>query len=132
MAAAEAGIESSGIPLSASLTVPGLRGRFFSATDHGSTGALRPGSEDNLLLGLSRAGGEQIGDMRQSHAPGCYRVRPADRNETTVPNEAIGPILDDRDAAERYARNLVLARQAPVIVEKLAPAGCWLQLSIVG
>jgi hypothetical protein len=70
--------------------------------------------------------------MSEPCPPGCYRVRPADQNETTVPNEALGPIFDDRAAAERYAQSLVRARQAPVIVEKLAPAGCWLQLGIVG
>jgi hypothetical protein len=63
---------------------------------------------------------------------GRYRVRPADQNETTVPNEVLGPLFDQRDEAERYALSLSQARHAPVIVEKLAPAGCWLQLGIVG
>ncbi|WP_216904131.1 hypothetical protein [Synechococcus sp. CCY 9618] len=70
--------------------------------------------------------------MSEPRPRGCYRVRPADQNETTVPNDVQGPLFDQRDEAERYAQNLALARHAPVIVEKLAPAGCWLQLGIVG
>jgi hypothetical protein len=70
--------------------------------------------------------------MSEPSPRGRYRVRPADQNETTVPNEVLGPLFDHRDEAERYAHSLVLSHQAPVIVEKLAPAGCWLQLGTIG
>lgn len=93
---------------------------------------VREGLEDTLLLGRLVRGGEQIGDMSEPSPRGRYRVRPADQNETTVPNEVHGPLFDHRDDAERYARTLVLSHQAPVIVEKLAPAGCWLQLGTIG
>jgi hypothetical protein len=70
--------------------------------------------------------------MSEPSPRGRYRVRPADQNETTVPNEVLGPLFDHRDEAERYAQNLALTNQTPVIVEKLAPAGCWLQLGTIG
>jgi hypothetical protein len=70
--------------------------------------------------------------MSEPSPPGRYRVRPADQNETTVPSEVIGPTFDHPDEAERYAHSLVITHQAPVVVEKLAPAGCWLQLRIIG
>jgi hypothetical protein len=40
--------------------------------------------------------------------------------------------FDCRDAADLYARAMAHHRQLCVIVEKLAPGGCWLQLSSVG
>jgi len=93
---------------------------------------VRHGSKDTLLLRPVGLAGGQIGPMSDPSPRGRYRVRPADQNETTVPNEVIGPTFDHRDEAERYAHSLVLAHQAPVVVEKLAPAGCWLQLGIIG
>ncbi len=91
-----------------------------------------PGSKDTLLLRPFADVGDQIAPMSDSCPSGRYRVRPADQHENTVPNEVLGPLFDHRDEAETYARHLARARQAPVIVEKLAPAGCWLQLAIVG
>ena len=88
--------------------------------------------EDTLLLGRLAERGGQIGGMSEPSPRGRYRVRPADQNETTVPNEVLGPLFDHRDEAERYAQNLFLTHRAPVIVEKLAPAGCWLQLGTIG
>jgi hypothetical protein len=70
--------------------------------------------------------------MSDPSPSGRYRVRAFEQNETIVPIEAIGPLFDHRDEAERYARRLALSRQAPVILEKLAPAGCWLQLGTIG
>ena len=93
---------------------------------------VRHGSKDTLLLAPLGVIGEQIGSMSEPSPPGRYRVRPADQNETTVPSEVIGPTFDHRDEAERYAHSLVITHQAPVVVEKLAPAGCWLQLRIIG
>ncbi len=93
---------------------------------------VRHGSKDTLLLRPVGVAGGQIGPMSDPSPRGRYRVRPADQNETTVPNEVTGPTFDHRDEAERYAHSLVLAHQAPVVVEKLAPAGCWLQLGIIG
>ncbi len=90
------------------------------------------GLEDTLLLERPAELGEQIGAMSEPSPRGRYRVRPADQNETTVPNEVLGPLFDHRDEAERYAENLVLTHRTPVIVEKLAPAGCWLQLGTIG
>jgi len=89
-------------------------------------------SEETLLLASWGADGEQIGAMSDPSLRGRYRVRPADQNETTVPNEVQGPLFDDRDEAEGYARSQAQTRHIPMIVEKLAPAGCWLQLGIIG
>jgi len=93
---------------------------------------VRHGSKDTLLLEPLGVLGEQIGPMSDPSPRGRYRVRPADQNETTVPTEVSGPMFDHRDEAERYAQSLAQSHQAPVIVEKLAPAGCWLQLGTIG
>ena len=112
-----------------------MPGRFFLADPCLGVPCLwgvRHGLEDTLLLERLAGGGEQIGGISEPSPLGRYRVRPADQNETTVPNEVLGPLFDHRDEAERYAQNLVLTHQAPMIVEKLAPAGCWLQLRTIG
>ena len=61
--------------------------------------------------------------------PATYRVRPSELREQTVPDEVLGPRFNSLADADRYARELVLCLHRAVIVEKLGPGGCWLQLS---
>ncbi|MFN5697057.1 MAG: hypothetical protein ACK531_04885 [Cyanobacteriota bacterium] len=61
--------------------------------------------------------------------PASYRVRPTDLREQSVPDDVLGPRFHSLADADRYARELVLSLHRAVIVEKLAPGGCWLQLS---
>ena len=62
---------------------------------------------------------------------GPYRVRPRVAREQTVPQQSVAPRFLNRDDAERFARCLAVEHHQSVVVEKLAPGGCWLQLSTV-
>ena len=52
--------------------------------------------------------------------------------EETVPNEIKGACFESREDAETFALDVVKGQSTPMIVEKLAPAGCWLQVLAVG
>jgi len=60
---------------------------------------------------------------------GPYRVRFADRHERSVPDEVRGPRFGCLDDALAFAHLQVNSRNAALIVEKLAPGGCWLQMA---
>ena len=60
---------------------------------------------------------------------GPYRVRFADRHEHSVPDEVRGPRFGCLDDALAFAHLQVNSRNAALIVEKLAPGGCWLQMA---
>jgi len=67
--------------------------------------------------------------MNHLEASGLYRVRTVTHGEQVVSREVGGPRFDCLDAANSYARSLVHHRHLSVIVEKLAPGGCWLELA---
>ncbi len=62
---------------------------------------------------------------------GPYRVRFADRHENSVPDVVVGPRFGCLADALAFARLQVNRRNAALIVEKLAPGGCWLQMARV-
>ena len=62
---------------------------------------------------------------------GRYRVRPRIEREQSVPQQVLAPRFVNRIDAETFAQHVALERNQSVVVEKLAPGGCWLQLSIV-
>jgi hypothetical protein len=67
-----------------------------------------------------------------STAEGPYRVRPQIAREQSVPQQVTtAPRFNSRDDAETFAHLMARNGQQAVVVEKLAPAGCWLQLSTV-
>jgi hypothetical protein len=70
--------------------------------------------------------------MSQTTGPGPYRVRPAVEQERTVPIESHGPRFHSRNEAELYAGQQRLSLKRPMLLEKLAPGGCWLQLAMLG
>jgi hypothetical protein len=61
---------------------------------------------------------------------GPYRVRALPPNEHTVPDEAPAPRFASLADARTYANGLAGSlRPSPgLIIEKLAPGGCWLPL----
>jgi len=61
-----------------------------------------------------------------------YRVRAVDHGEQSVPDQSPGPRFQFRDEAERYGRAMVQSADQPMILEKLAAAGCWLPLATLG
>jgi hypothetical protein len=61
-----------------------------------------------------------------------YRVRAVDHGERSAPDQAPGPRFQFRDEAERYVQAMVGAGDQPMILEKLAAAGCWLPLATLG
>lgn len=69
--------------------------------------------------------------MSESPSPRPYRVRPAVENERSVPADVQGPRFRSRDEAESYARLQFLSLERPMVLEKLAPGGCWLQVALV-
>ena len=83
---------------------------------------------------MVRAGGSrrQIGAMSDQVSPGEYRVRPAVQNERSVPANLPGPRFPSLVEAESYARTLCRVQHRPMVVEKLARAGCWLQVGAIG
>lgn len=62
---------------------------------------------------------------------GRYRVRAAVEREQTVPLQVQADRFSTRDDAEIFAHLVAHDRLQTVVVEKLAPGGCWLQLSLV-
>jgi hypothetical protein len=63
---------------------------------------------------------------------GRYRVRPISLCEHSSPDQVAGPRFLYRDEAESYADALVRSGRQPLILEKLARAGCWLPLATLG
>jgi len=77
---------------------------------------------------VSRRG--QTAAMQDSSTDGGpYRVRFADRHERSVPDEVGGPRFGCLNDALAFAHLQVNSRNAALIVEKLAPGGCWLQMA---
>lgn len=70
--------------------------------------------------------------MTVTNPEGRYRVRPRVEREQSVPQQVMGPRFQCRDEAEIFAATLACEHHQSVVVEKLAPGGCWLQLSTVG
>ncbi|MCP9805321.1 hypothetical protein KBY71_02145 [Cyanobium sp. T1B-Tous] len=62
---------------------------------------------------------------------GRYRVRAAVEREQSVPLQVQAARFSTRDDAETFAHLVAHDRLQAVVVEKLAPGGCWLQLSLV-
>ncbi len=60
---------------------------------------------------------------------GAYRVRTLAPNEHTVPDEVCGPRFASLADARTYANGLIADPRHPVVIEKLAPGGCWLTLA---
>lgn len=69
--------------------------------------------------------------MDQAGCPGPYRVRAHVAREQSVPQQAQAPRFLSRDAAEAFALLESRQRHQTLLVEKLAPGGCWLPLSTV-
>lgn len=63
---------------------------------------------------------------------GRYRVRPRVAGEQAVPQQLNAPRFGRLEEAERCARQQAERSDRPQVVEKLAPAGCWLELFTVG
>ncbi|MFN9619178.1 MAG: hypothetical protein ACK55X_05635 [Synechococcaceae cyanobacterium] len=60
--------------------------------------------------------------------PGPYRVRTVVAHEHTVPDEVRAPRFASLALARAYAGDAVAAGERGVVIEKLAPGGCWLPL----
>lgn len=69
--------------------------------------------------------------MAAPNPEGRYRVRPRVEREQSVPQQVLAPRFQCRDEAEVFAQTLACQKHLSVVVEKLAPGGCWLQLSTV-
>jgi hypothetical protein len=69
--------------------------------------------------------------MAELLPPGPYRVRAAVEREQSVPLDVQAARFNNRDDAETFAHLVARDRLQSVVVEKLAPSGCWLQLSLV-
>jgi hypothetical protein len=67
----------------------------------------------------------------QSPAQGPYRVRAHVEREQSVPQQVQAARFASRDAAEAFARLESRQLHQTLVVEKLAPGGCWLPLSTV-
>lgn len=91
-----------------------------------------PNSGNYLLFSPNALSGAQIKGMETSQRKTFYRVRPMLAIEETVPNEIKGACFESRQDAEMFALDMVKGQSTPMIVEKLAPAGCWLQVLAVG
>ncbi len=73
-------------------------------------------------------------DQLPNDHPACegpYRVRAHVEREQSVPQQVQAPRFPSRDAAETFALLEARQRQQTLLVEKLAPGGCWLPLSTV-
>jgi len=67
--------------------------------------------------------------MKRSNPPERnYRVRQLVDHEPRIGVVPSGPCFCTLEAAKRHATALVQSEHHHVIVEKLAPGGCWLQL----
>ncbi|MEO1002432.1 MAG: hypothetical protein AAFX65_04890 [Cyanobacteria bacterium J06638_7] len=74
-------------------------------------------------------------DLKPTDEPtrqGPYRVRPHVEREQSVPQQVQAARFLSRDAAEAFALLESRQRHQTLLVEKLAPGGCWLPLTTVG
>ena len=62
---------------------------------------------------------------------GRYRVRPRLNGERAVPQQLNAPRFGRLEEAERCARHQAERSEQTLVVEKLAPSGCWLELFTV-
>jgi hypothetical protein len=69
--------------------------------------------------------------MEQAACPGPYRVRAHVEREQSVPQQVQAARFPSRDAAEAFALLEARQRHQTLLVEKLAPGGCWLPLTTV-
>ncbi|WP_254969206.1 hypothetical protein [Cyanobium sp. CH-040] len=69
--------------------------------------------------------------MHEFDCQGPYRVRQRVEREQSVPHQVQAPRFSSRDAAEAFALLVSRESQQTLLVEKQAPAGCWLLLSTV-
>jgi hypothetical protein len=60
--------------------------------------------------------------------PEPYRVRTVAAHEHTVPDDVSAPRFASLALARAYAGDVVAAGGRGVVIEKLAPGGCWLPL----
>jgi len=70
--------------------------------------------------------------MNSETVNGPYRVREAVRNEKIVPADVPAFHFRTSVAAHSYARQLASEQGRQMVIEKLAPSGCWLQLTTLG
>ena len=70
--------------------------------------------------------------MNAQTVNGPYRVREAVRNEKIVPADVPAFHFRTSVAAHSYARQLASEQGRQMVIEKLAPSGCWLQLTTFG
>ena len=70
--------------------------------------------------------------MDSNTVVGPYRVREAVRHERIVPEDVPAFHFSSSVAAHSYARQLASEQKRQVVIEKLAPSGCWLQLTTLG
>ena len=67
--------------------------------------------------------------MTRSEQPAQnYRVRMLLEREQRIKEDPSGPCFCTLEAAQLHAMALIQSNHQSVIVEKLAPGGCWLQL----
>lgn len=105
---------------------------LLKAIGPAASGADRSRSAETLRFRPETRVPGEAGAMNESVPGGPYRVRWAPRHEPTVPDEVPGPRFASRDEAESYASRLERRQDSYLIVEKRAPAGCWLQLASRG
>ena len=91
--------------------------------------ALNP--SETLKAGAISSNWIQTLAMADPIASGLYRVRAAVDREQSVPLQVQAARFNTRDEAETFAQLVAHDRLQNVVVEKLAPGGCWLQLSLV-
>ena len=91
--------------------------------------ALNP--SETLKAGAISSNWIQTLAMADPIASGLYRVRAAVDREQSVPLQVQAARFNTRDDAETFAQLVAHDRLQNVVVEKLAPGGCWLQLSLV-
>ena len=91
--------------------------------------ALNP--SETLKAGAISSNWIQTLAMADPIASGLYRVRAAVDREQSVPLQVQAARFNTRDEAETFAQLVAHDRLQNVVVEKLAPGGCWLQLSFV-
>lgn len=91
-----------------------------------------PGKVAKTLKAVAiRVKGAQNYGMAEPIASGRYRVRAAVEREQSVPLQVQSARFNTRDDAETFAHLVAHDHLQSVVVEKLAPGGCWLQLSLV-
>ena len=77
------------------------------------------------------AKGTQNCRMVDPIASGRYRVRAVVEREQSVPLQVQAARFNTRDDADTFAHLAANDHLQSMVVEKLAPGGCWLQLSLV-